>query len=246
MSKLNIVMAAFNQFKMTDRSICSILKNTNLDFKLIVVNNGSTDETSDMIQKYINDIVYVEAEKNEGCGIGRNIGLRLLDDNCEYVILVDNDIYTPVGWAEKLIYFMEKHPEIGLGGPATNFAGSPQLIDNVPNLETDEEIEEFSKNYKSDKEYSTVPYRWPVIGFCQIVRKSIYDKIGLFDENFKLYGCEDNDFCYRTEREGWQLAYIDSIFVYHHGHGGLGLLGDEGSLQWSKNRDYFEEKHGFI
>jgi len=247
--KVNIIMAAFNQWDMSERSIKSILKNTNLDYRLIFINNGSTDNTHDMFMEKFSDndnITYLRAEKNGGCGIGRNIGLRKLDDDCEFVILVDNDIYAPDGWAEKMVAVMTAHPKLGIGGAATNFAGTPQLIPNVPPLETDEEIEEYSRNHSFPKEFIIVPPRWTVIGFCQIVRRELYDTVGLFDEEFKLYGCEDNDFCLRSQMAGWHLAYINSVFVYHDGHGGLSQLGADGSSQWGKNREYFKKKHGFI
>jgi len=249
MCKLNIVMAAFNQLDLTERTIKSVLKNTVSDYKFIIVNNGSDEDFHEMInERYIDHerISYLRQEENKGCGIGRNVGLRELDEDCEYVILIDNDIYVCSGWEEKLIDFMEKYPNMGIGGPSTNFAGTPQLIKGITGLDSDEKIEEFEKKYESFTEYQKVPDKWPVIGFCQIVRKEIFDKIGFFDENFELYGCEDNDFCYRAQVDGWDLAYIHSIFVYHHGHGGLALLGSDGIEQWGRNRDYFKEKHGWL
>ncbi len=249
MSEINIIMVCYNSCLLTKRTIQSVLKNTkSIDYKFIIINNGSNDDTDAVIRSFLPNerIFYIENEENKGCGIGRNIGFRNIDDNCKYIIIIDNDIYAPCNWDIKLINFMENNIKIGLGGPATNFAGTPQLIENIKDLNSDEEIEKYAKNHRSKKIYSLVPDKWSVIGFCQIIRREVLDKVGFFDEEFKLYGCEDNDFCYRVQKNGWDLAYIDSVFVYHHGNGGLSQLGEKGALQWAENRNYFKQKNGFL
>lgn len=255
MARLNIVMAAYNNWDLTKGTIQSVLSNTDGDYKFIVVNNGSTEtEMHDMVleflenEEYNKKIHYIKVEENGGCGIGRNRGMRETDEDCEYLILIDNDIIVTKNWSKRLIKLMDKHTEIGLAGPSTNFAGSPQIIKNAPRkMNSIEEIESFSLEISKKRgEFSYVPERWPVIGFCMIIRREVIDKIGLFDEEFKLYGCEDNDYCWRTQQAGWKLAYIHNIFIYHHGHGGLGMLGAKGTQQWTKNREYFKQKHGFI
>jgi len=211
------------------------------------VNNG-LPETDCAIEEFLDNhkVLYLVSEINEGCGGGRNIGMREVDDEFDYLFIVDSDIYTPKDWDKKMVDFMESHKNIGLAGPSTNYAGSPQLIKNCPHLKTDEEIEEYSIEFSKTGSYSKVPYKWPVIGFCQIIRKEVFDKVGFFDETFKLYGCEDNDYCWRIQQEGWDLAYIDNVFIYHHGHGGFDMLDGPGVTQWGKNKEYFIKKHGWI
>jgi len=254
MGKLNIVMAAFNKSDLTKKTIESVLSSTTGDYKYIIVNNGSTDDTDEIISGYAvnKKVQYIKEDKNLGCGIGRNCGLRKIDNDCEHVILIDNDIEVSFGWNDKLISFLERHPEIGLCGPCTNFAGSPQLIENVPPLETPLDKEVFAKNFNHSQEFTYVPDGWPVIGFCMAIRKSVIDKVGLFDEKFKLYGCEDNDYCIRVQNAGWKLAYYYGLFVYHIGHGSIDELGKikldgkDWVHHFESNQEYFKKKHGSI
>jgi len=249
---LNIIVVAYNSWDLTEKCIESILNKTKVKYRIIFINNCSTDDTDEkFIEKYINNkkIEYVKTDKNEGCGIGRNYGLKKIDKDCNYVIILDNDIIVTPNWDIKLIKFMEEHPEVGLCGPCTNFAGSPQLIKNIGSLKTEEEIDDFSMNYKHVVPFTYAPEKWPVIGFCMVIRKKVIDDIGFFDENFKFYGCEDNDFCYRVEKNGWKLAYVYTTFIYHKGHGSLDSLGSSGHdwvKSFEKNKKYFEEKNGFF
>jgi len=246
--KINIVMPAYGAPELTERSVESVLKNTYHDFKLIVVNNG-LEETNGAVERFLDhpNLKYIVSETNEGCGGGRNIGMKKTDEEFDYLIIIDSDIYTPKDWDKQLVSFMEIYPRFGLAGPSTNYAGSPQLIKNCPELDTDEKIEKFAIEVsKKTPQYSVVPHKWPVIGFCMIIRKDVFDKTGLFDETFKFYGCEDNDYCWRVQRKGWDLAYINNIFIYHHGHGGFNLLSGSEVEYWGKNRDYFKSKHGWL
>jgi len=237
--KLNIVMAAYNNRELTEGTWKSVNENTNMPFRFIIVNGGSTDDTKQWLDD--SKIDYINMETNGGCGINRNVGMRSIDDDCEYVILIDNDIKATPNWCSYLIDFMENHKEFGVAGPSTNFAGNPQKIEDMPELKTEEEIYNFA--VKRREEYKgqlrVVPHHWPVIGFCMIIRRAVIDKIGIFDEKYKLYGCEDNDYCNRVEDAGWQLAYIKDIYVHHWGSNTLRELGADGSKQWNENRKLF-------
>ena len=241
-------MPAYSKSDLVEISISSILKNTHSDFTLYVVNNNF-DPINDVMKKFLpNDrIKYIVSETNTGCGGGRNIGMRNMDNDFDYLFIVDSDIYCPKDWDKKMIDFMEKNPKIGLAGPCTNYAGSPQLISDCPELNTDEEKENYAIKFeKENRKHSIVHKKWPVIGFCQIIRKKVFEKVGFFDENFKFYGCEDNDYCWRVQIFGWDLAYINNVFIYHYGHGGFNLLSGDEVNHWGKNREYFISKHGWI
>ena len=253
MGKVNIIIAAYNKWDSTQKAIESVFRNSpKCSYKFIFVNSASTDETHEEICKTYNNFdnfLYIKSDENGGCGIARNIGLREIDEDCEYIILLDNDVIVTKNWCDNMIDFMEKHQEIGICGPCSNFAGSPQLIENVPEFNTVDDIENFAKNYKHKIEFTYVPPKWPVIGFCFLIRRETFNNVGLFDENYKFYGYEDTDYCYRAEKLGWRLSYYYKTFIYHKGHGSLDALASNG-INWVKfceeNKEYFKEKHGWI
>lgn len=246
MANLNILMLCLNNREKTQITVESVISKVEGDFKFIILNNGSTDDTKEYLNSLTNEKIYVvHSEKNLGVAIGRNTAMQHLDDDCEFIMIIDNDIVATDKFANKLLDFMKKHPDIGICGPCTNFAGTPQQI-KTPSLESIEDIHQFAASYRSPNEFSYVPHKWTVIGFCMLVRRGLINQLGNFDENFKLYGCEDNDLCYRAQKAGWRLAYVMSVYVHHWGHGGLSQLGEEGTEQWAENREYFKRKNGFL
>ncbi len=242
-----IVCAAWNSVDKTKITYASILEKTTGPFKFILVNNGSDDGTKEWMDSITppENVTFIHAKENGGCGIGRNIGLRAVGPDATYITLIDNDIVATHRWDTDMIAFMEARKEFGLCGPCTNYAGTPQLIPK-PHPKTMEEIEVFADKWRREHnhKYTPVPGSLVVIGFCMMIRKAAFDQIGLFDEQFKLYGCEDNDYCNRMKKAGWKLAYWRGNYVHHWGGAGLTALGDKGLAQWDKNREIMKRKWG--
>jgi GT2 family glycosyltransferase len=268
MSARNIVVcAAYGNLSLTKMTYESFLRTSSPDTKLILINNGSKDETADWMKSielnvgHLNTVVggcpsrlakvtLVHSPYNGGCGIGRNIGLRMIQElgkigeEYEYVTLIDNDIVLTQGWDTEMMNFMDEHPLIGLCGPATNYAGTPQLLSRSDLPKKLEDIEPFATIYLNQNRGRAhgVPNGFVVIGFCMMIRRKAFEQVGLFDERFKLYGNEDNDYCIRMVRAGWKLAYYMGTYVHHWGGKSLSILGDDAIRQWDLNRKAFEEK----
>jgi hypothetical protein len=268
--KNTIICAAYNNLELTKITYDSLTWKTKNSSNIILINNGSTDKTLEWMEEETVDkipqggsqtvyvtvddglpeevnfqVTFVNNPMNGGCGIGRNVGLRLVSSDSEYVTLIDNDIVLTQGWDTEMINYMDAHPEVGLCGPATNYAGTPQLLPKTMGLPTKlEEIEPFSLKYKESNRGRVhgVPPGFVVIGFCMMIRKKALDQVGLFDEQFKLYGNEDNDYCLRMVQAGWKLMYYMGVYVHHWGGKTLSILGDEGIRQWDENRKAFDAK----
>jgi len=272
-----IICAAFDNWELTKITLDSLLANTKMQSRIIIINNGSTDGTQKWIDSILrrpllaeenaivnwanesgngthNDIIFVNHSKNEGCGIGRNVGSRLIKEDSDYITFVDNDIVATDGWDTEMIRFMDSHPEVGICGPMTNFAGTPQLLNKIKFKlpQTIEEVHTFANFFKSTykNKWSYVLDGFVIIGFCMMIRKECFNQLrnqdgSLFDERFKLYGNEDNDLCRRATSAGWRLAYYGGCYVHHWGSKSLQALADSGvdwGKQWNENRKAFDEK----
>ena len=89
MKKISIIVAVFNVQKYIDKCIKSILNQTLKDIELIIINDGSTDNSIDKINEIKDDRITIINKKNEGVSIARNLGLSIATG--EYVIFVDSD-----------------------------------------------------------------------------------------------------------------------------------------------------------
>ena len=280
-----LICAAFNSVELTKITYESILRYTKEPYRFILIDNGSTDETSIWMSSIASAqghhvwtpigscpdkhsvVTLVKSPKNEGCGIGRNIGARMVKElasisaSTDYVTFIDNDIVATDGWDTEMMAFMNAHPEIGICGPSTNFAGTPQLLDKVkcahlghPIPDRVEEVPAFAYWHRTTNKdrWAYVPPGFVIIGFCMMIRKSCLDQLmypdgSLFDERFKYYGKEDNDLCVRATKVGWKLAYFNGCYVHHWGSKSLAQLEKSGvdwGKTWRENDAIFAEKWG--
>lgn len=287
-----VICAAFQNVELTKLTYESFLKNSEADSRLILVNNGSTDGTGEWMARLDESllssagtsgfggrdgfswdafgsggsVVLSKSVENKGCGIGRNVGLRIMAaiedafrSSSDYITFIDNDVVLTKGWDTEMIKFMDTHPEVGIIGPVCNFAGTPQLLDKVkyakighPLPEKLEDIEPFAQWFRETHRgrWSYVPTGFVIIGFCMMIRKKCFDQLrypngSLFDEKFKYYGKEDSDLCVRATQAGWKLAYFGGCYVHHWGSKSLDALAKAGvdwGAHWRENDKVFAEK----
>ncbi|MEI6288691.1 MAG: glycosyltransferase family A protein [bacterium] len=109
MPKISIIIPAYNCAKTIDQCLTSIFKQTFKDFEVIVINDGSKDDLDNVIKPWLEKIKYIKQE-NQGAPIARNNGFK--ESTGEYVIFLDADIIAKPSMMEKLLFALEKNPNI--------------------------------------------------------------------------------------------------------------------------------------
>jgi glycosyltransferase involved in cell wall biosynthesis len=104
---------------------------------------------------------------------------------------------------------------VGLAGPMSNYAAPPQLVDDVPYHDM-HEMHAFARTWRDEHrgKWFTVP---KLSGFCLLIKRAVYDKIGGLDERFGLGFFDDDDLAERARRAGFELAVARDLFVHHFG-----------------------------
>jgi len=235
----SIVILGFNEVEYTKLCIDSILKYTNRSFELVLVDNGSSDGTGE----YFDSIPGAKVIKNkENLGFAKGCNQGIEASSGEYMLLLNNDVIVTEGWLDNLISCMESDQKIGLVGPMSNFVAGPQQIE-VPYGESIEQMLEFAKQFNR-RDPSKYERTNVLIGFCLLIRRSVIEKIGLFDEDFGLGNFEDNDYCRRASAAGFDLVRAGDTFIHHFGN--RTFIGNE--IDWHalmhRNNKIFKEKWG--
>lgn len=185
--------------------------------EIILVDNGSSDGTDRYIAATYPDIVYRRLDRNRGVAYARNRGIELASGR--YIWLLDDDTVVNADAVGALINYMEAHSCCGIcacalrapdGALQRSYKLFPGLMPKLRGLlgmeGTDPYAPEMSAGLPFEPEY--------VIGACQLVRREVFDAVGLLDEHI-FYGPEDADFCLRARKVGWHVVYLPAVSIVH-------------------------------
>lgn len=221
---IDIIIPVYNGFQFLEPLIKSIIKNTSINYRILMCDDKSSDEKVLPLLKHFQeqnplvDIILLENEQNFGFIKTVN---KLVTHTQNHFVLLNTDTEVPPHWLERLMYPIFEMKNIASTTPFTN-AGTicsfPNYLEDNTIFEnlTVEEVDSLFKLVNFENTYIEVPTG---VGFCMGVNKNLVDKIGMFDEIYgKGYG-EENDWCQRAIQEGYQNLHVTNLFVYHK-HGG--------------------------
>jgi len=119
--KVSIIIPTYNQSQYLEEAMESVLNQTYQNIEIIIVDDGSTDNTSEVVKSFDNKIIYIP-QKNKGASSARNAGIKKAQG--QYVAFLDSDDMWIKNKLEKQIKFIQNNPEIGLLG-----TGCYQMVD---------------------------------------------------------------------------------------------------------------------
>ncbi|MBI4133081.1 glycosyltransferase family 2 protein [Candidatus Uhrbacteria bacterium] len=195
-------------------------------YEIIVVDNASGDGTPAMVAREFPDVRCIASSVNTGFGPGNNIGIRA--SRGRYVLVMNPDVVVLGDALEELVSYMDLHPDIGICGPQlVNPDGSIQYscyrfpTPMIPMYRrTPLGNFAFARRAVGDYLMRDWDHRderevdW-LLGACIVLRRSMLDAIGLFDEQFFLY-FEDTDLCRRAWEAGHRVVYNPSVHLVHY------------------------------
>ena len=237
--RLSIITLNYNSSENTIKLLESLKNQTDKDFEVIVVDNNSDDISQLMDYKTAEtNIIYIKNDRNLGYSGGNNVGIRkALQNGADWVLLLNNDTWVESLFTGRLKAILEgKEGIVGLAldeGERTAFGGLVQwLKPTLIHLSTSQ-----VDNTKSvDKLYA--------IGGAMLIHKSVFDKVGLLDENYFLY-FEDADFCHRARKARIPISFLSKTRISHSVSASTKKLGSPMLLRYHyRNALYFNLKNG--
>ncbi|MBI2434487.1 MAG: glycosyltransferase, partial [Candidatus Hydrogenedentes bacterium] len=236
---ISIIIPAFNQLEYCRQCITSVHLNTGAPYKLILVDNGSTDGVGEYFDR-VPGATVVHAGENKGFAGGVNLGLQHAEG---HVVLLNSDTLTPRGWLPRLERALLREEDIGMVGPMSNQVSGAQHIDGLW-FESLEEINAYADRLAGERAGTLIEVP-RLVGFCLMIRDEVILKVGCFDERFGLGNFEDDDYCRRTVLAGYRLCVAADSFVFHYGSRtfhGMGLVDDAWRGLVGRNQDLYREK----
>lgn len=209
--RISIIVPVYNKWEETKACLDSLIKTKTDDDEVIVVDNRSNDDVAANLVSYSN-IKRKHNDENLGFPKAVNQGVSLASG--KYVCIMNNDIITTGNWIDLMIDHIEKG-HANIVGPITNFSSGKQqrLVKIYKNYD---ELEEVAKEVAELNSGRFTEVGW-LIGFLMVCPRVIFEKLGGFDERYKLGNWEDIDFCYSAKQAGYTLAIAEDVYVHHFG-----------------------------
>lgn len=226
--KILTIIVTYNAMKWADKCFES-LQNSTVKPDVYVVDNGSTDGTQEYIQKNYPNVFFCQSKNNLGFGKANNKGLQYaLDNNYDYVYLLNQDAWVLPETFEKLISYSMKYPKYGILSPfqmnSDLYNIDAKFVINVCSWHSNRTLFTDMYNQRISDVYS-VP---EVMAAHWLITRSCLRKIGGFSPSFSHYG-EDGNYCDRLLFHGIEIGIVPSLKVVH----------DRGNREESKGRFVF-------
>ncbi|MCD7782113.1 MAG: glycosyltransferase, partial [Methanosphaera sp.] len=239
--KISIIIPIYNAYEETKACITSVLRNTHINYELILINDCSTDERISQLLSQVDRIPFVkvvENEHNQGFVKNVNLGMNLAEND---VVLLNSDTIVTPKWLSKLIISAYSDSTIAT---VTPFCNSSDI--SIPELGTISDQLFLNKNaYQVDKLFNNEYLESPTgNGFCLYIKRGAIRKLGVFDEVFGMGYGEETDFTCRAKEAGWKNIRNNDVFVYHRRHASFS---DEKSSEYKKkNKSIIQQRHGYV
>lgn len=210
--RIAIVILHYGNLQTTQHCIQSIYKNEKEKFSLIVVNNMPTVYQPKDFSSH--PLKVINTGKNLGFAKGVNVGIQhALKNGAEYVLLLNNDTSVSQPVLRKLEESLIQIKSAGIAAPVLQFRKGEKVMYDMGGEVTmlsgrtsHTEVEKIISTKISKPSY--------VSGCCMLIKKEVFEKVGLFDEQFFLY-YEDVDFCLRSRNAGFVCVVNPAVVIEH-------------------------------
>jgi GT2 family glycosyltransferase len=218
---LSIIIVNWNNKDILRDCLSSIYHAHNVSkYEIIVVDNNSEDGSVELIKNEFPDVVLLENNENLGFTRANNQAIKIARGN--YILLLNNDtVVTNTYCFDRMIELMEKNPQVGILGckllyPDGTLQSCGESFPSVWGIFKSQIFftktwKRFGKNKQGDSHFKESDF---ICGACLMTRKEILDQVGLFKEEYFMYG-EDVEFCYRVHKAEYDIGVLTDESIIH-------------------------------
>ena len=233
---VNIFVLNWNGRDLTLDCLASLEKVTYSNANVIVIDNGSTDDSVVSIKEKYPETDIIEFPTNLGFAGGNNAGFQSTANKADYTIFLNNDTIVDSNFVEPLINELETKSNTKQTAPKIYYADKPETIwfaGGVVNLWTGM-IRHIGIRKKDSHDYSKKQEIDYATGCCVCMRTEDFESIGMFDESFPMYA-EDVDLSLRFKKRGGSIVFIPESRVWHKVSASMG--GQFSIAKWKRKHN---------
>jgi tetratricopeptide (TPR) repeat protein len=182
-------------------------------YEVIIVDNGSTDDTPVWLAQLSGDVRVIRNDENLGFAKACNQGAKAARGR--YLVFLNNGTIPQAGWLEALVQEVEHHPEVAVVGSKLLYPNGRIQHAGVTFSRTDRSPYHLYQGFRADvpavnrrREFQAVT------AACLLVRREVFEAVGGFDEGYRN-GFEDVDLCLKIRERGWHIIYQPASCLIH-------------------------------
>lgn len=216
--KVAIIVVNWNNWRDTIECLGSLEKVDYPNFEVVVVDNGSTNDSLEKIRSYELGVIVLETGRNLGFAGGNNYALRNFHIlNTKYILLLNNDTIVHPDFLKELVRVAESNDRMGIVGPMIYFYDKPDYINSAGSRVNRLMNKGVYLGYgeKDVGQFGIKPYEVDYIsGACLLIKKEVIEKIGPLHDNYFLY-YEDTDWNFQARKAKYKSVLVPTAKIWH-------------------------------
>jgi GT2 family glycosyltransferase len=233
--RVGVVILTWNSAAVISDCVSSVLA-SDLQMKVCVVDNGSTDGTPELVAKSFPDVELIQTGENLGYAGGNNVGIsELLRRGMEYIFVLNPDAVVEPGTIGRLLARADADRELAAVSPVITYRDSDRIWYGGSEIDWRTGETKHSCEGQLIGSVSVAEFTERFCGCAALLRSSVLARVGLFDERFFLY-FEDTELSVRMQRAGFKIG-VESSAVCRHANSTSTGGGKSGIYQYYMTRN---------
>lgn len=215
-NNLYIIIPVHNRINITKKCLMSLLNQNDENFKIIVVDDGSNDGTSNMISELFPEVIVLKGDGNLWWSGATNMGIRFaLNLNADYILCLNDDLVVRENFIKDIKYWSNRYPESLFGSISVNieneeiiYAGTKFIWKTGKSI--DLQKDEVNKKIENKELITTDNY----VGRGLLIPSKVFKEVGLFDEKGFPQSGADQDLTFKIGKKGYKIYINPDAKIY--------------------------------
>lgn len=237
-----IVIPVFNRLQFTINCLNSLQAQSYPNYRVIIVDDGSTDNTAAWLMEHYSDVLVLKGDGNLWWTGATNLGVQkameLSDNDNDFILTLNNDLEVKSDYLQQLVTVASEHPKALVGSVSVDFE-RPDIV-HFAGTKWNSATAKYRPVFQNQLNYRELVDAHPVVhtdllpGRGVLVPISIFRKIGFYDQVAFPHYMADEDFSLRAKRHHYELLIATKAVVYNH-------VNETGLKKQSKNLKYYRD-----
>jgi GT2 family glycosyltransferase len=216
-SNIYVIILHWNNYRCSEFCLKSLMEDNFNGIHIVLVNNGSTDNSVDRLKSKFNFPIYIDIPHNLGFSRGTNVGIKYAyERGAEYIVLLNNDVEVDKNFLFYLLQEALNNDKVGLVTPKILYRDNKNLIWHAGGYINHKTITPVARGYDEidNGQYNFIDETNWASGACCLISRKLIDKVGFLEEKY-FFGQEEWDYSTLAIREGFKIVYTYKSVVYH-------------------------------